>query len=139
MAKLVLYYFFLMTPRIIMDTPLLFESKLHKFTSKSILVYCEESVEKERLMNRDQINQEQAMKRIQSQLSLSKKKEIADYVIDNSFSKVETENQTRDLLMKESALNPSLLSTIFWYVVLFVPAVVIRLVIAVSELWYRFS
>ncbi|MDR4969064.1 MAG: dephospho-CoA kinase, partial [Acholeplasmataceae bacterium] len=41
----------------------------------------------ERLMNRDQISQNEAMKRIHSQMSLNKKRQYADYILDNGKTK----------------------------------------------------
>lgn len=74
---------------IFLDVPLLFEQyKLWKEYSIDFheiwLVYCDKNTQINRLMNRDKISKEDAIKRIDSQMSLEKKREMSSKAIDNS-------------------------------------------------------
>lgn len=75
---------------VILDVPLLYETEFHTYVDEVIVVYCTLEKQVERLMRRDNINEEYARLKIDAQLSLEEKKERADYVIDNSFSILET-------------------------------------------------
>lgn len=85
---------------IVLDIPLLFESKLTHMVEKVIVVYTTEVMQLNRLRNRDNISCEDAVNRINSQLSIEKKAEMADEVIDNNGTVKETENQLNDLLRR---------------------------------------
>lgn len=71
---------------IFVDCPLLFEAKLEYLFDKIIVVYVDRENQIKRLMQRDNINYDFAIKKISSQMDLSKKKELADFVIDNNKS-----------------------------------------------------
>lgn len=77
-------------PLIVVDVPLLFETGFEAHCDKTILVYITREKQVERLMDRDQIDIEYATMKIDAQIPLEDKKEMADYVIDNSFSILET-------------------------------------------------
>lgn len=83
---------------VVMDIPLLFESKLQSFVEKIIVVTVTPEVQKARLMNRNEFTEEEAMSRIQSQLPLAVKEAGADAVIDNNGSFIETKKQLETLL-----------------------------------------
>ncbi|MFY9393587.1 MAG: dephospho-CoA kinase [Halanaerobiales bacterium] len=68
---------------IVLDVPLLFEAGLEKMVDESWLVYVDRETQLERLMARDGLSYQEANKRIKSQLSLEKKRELADFIIDN--------------------------------------------------------
>lgn len=70
-------------PVIIWEVPLLFESGFYRDTDVSILVYTPENIQLERLMTRDGISKEQALQRINSQMPLQQKKELATIIIEN--------------------------------------------------------
>lgn len=91
------------TPLLIIDSPLLIETKLHEsfFVSEVIVIYCTEQQQLERLMARDNINEEYAKNKIGAQLSIQEKLKYANYVIDNSKSKVETEENVKNLLKNQ--------------------------------------
>lgn len=78
---------------IVMDIPLLFESKLTYMVDKVIVVYVDEATQLERLMNRNGFTKEEAQNRISSQLPLKDKRELADAVIDNNGTIAETKAQ----------------------------------------------
>ena len=71
---------------VIMDIPLLFENDLQGTVDEVWLVYTSESVQIERLMDRNNLDLDQAKARIHSQISSDKKSSIADYIIDNLVS-----------------------------------------------------
>ncbi len=66
---------------IFLDIPLLFEAKLEYLCDKIVCVYVDKKTQIKRLMNRDNIDRKFALKKIDSQMSLTKKKNISDYVI----------------------------------------------------------
>ncbi|KAA9031719.1 dephospho-CoA kinase [Niallia endozanthoxylica] len=83
---------------IVKDIPLLFESKLTNTVDRILLVYVDEEIQLQRLMNRNQYTREEALARIQSQMPLKEKKELADAVIDNNGSIEQTERQLFNIL-----------------------------------------
>lgn len=89
---------------IILDIPLLFESKLQYMCDKTLLVYADENIQLQRLMQRNQLSEKEAMARIQSQMPLKDKKALADAVIDNNGTIEETEKQLWGILKKWNAV-----------------------------------
>ncbi|GGE51937.1 dephospho-CoA kinase [Pullulanibacillus camelliae] len=85
-------------PAIVLDIPLLFESKLNDWVDKTLVVYVPYALQLERLMARDDLTQSEAEQRIKTQLSLEKKKQWADRFIDNSRTREETEQQLDAIL-----------------------------------------
>lgn len=83
---------------VIMDIPLLFESKLQHFVDKIIVVTVSEDVQLKRLMERNQLSEEEAKARISSQLPLSVKEKGADAVINNNGTIEETRAQLENIL-----------------------------------------
>ncbi|MED3571329.1 dephospho-CoA kinase [Cytobacillus praedii] len=89
---------------IIMDIPLLFESKLTFLVDKTLLVYVDETVQLDRLMERNQLSKEDAIARIRSQMPLKEKIHLADAVINNNGTIEETKKQLGDILKKWNAI-----------------------------------
>ncbi|EWG10494.1 dephospho-CoA kinase [Cytobacillus firmus] len=89
---------------IILDIPLLFESKLQYMCDKTLLVYADEDIQLQRLMQRNQLSEKEAMARIQSQMPLRDKKALADAVIDNNGTIKETEKQLWGIFKKWNAV-----------------------------------
>ncbi|MGE6375676.1 dephospho-CoA kinase [Peribacillus muralis] len=83
---------------VFMDIPLLFESKLTYMVEKTLLIYADERVQLERLMNRNGLSEADALARIHSQMPLADKKDLADAVIDNNGELTETKKQVRAIL-----------------------------------------
>lgn len=75
---------------IVVDVPLLFESEFDQFCDVTLLVYARRKDQISRLTMRDHIDEEYAKQKIKAQMPLSKKKERADFIIDNSKSILET-------------------------------------------------
>lgn len=90
-------------PTIIMDIPLLFESKLQSYVDKIIVVTVTEETQLERLMTRNNFSLEEAKARIQSQLPLSIKEKGADAVIYNNGTLQSTEEQLKKILQQWQA------------------------------------
>lgn len=65
------------------DIPLFFETKRYPI-NRVLVVYTPLKKQLERLMLRNELTEEEALKRIHSQLSIEEKREMASYVIDNS-------------------------------------------------------
>lgn len=85
---------------IVVDVPLLFETDFRKMVDISVVVYVEPALQLQRLIDRDQISAEFASSKIAAQMSLEEKKELADYVIDNSRSILDTRKQFNSLIEK---------------------------------------
>lgn len=68
---------------IFLDIPLLYEVHWDVLCDKVIVVYVDEKTQLERLMKRNHISQEEAFNLIQQQISIEKKKEMGDYILDN--------------------------------------------------------
>ncbi len=69
--------------RYLIDIPLFYETNNYK-ADKVIVVYAPEDIELKRLIKRDNISKEEAKQRIKSQIDIEKKKNLGDFVIDNS-------------------------------------------------------
>lgn len=83
---------------VFMDIPLLFESKLQYMVEKIVLVYAPADMQLARMMERDELEEEQAQKRLKAQFPIDQKKKDADFLIDNSTTREETERQVEKLL-----------------------------------------
>lgn len=83
---------------VVLDIPLLFESKLTHMVEKTILVYVDRDVQLKRLMERNSLSLAEAEARINSQMPLSEKVALADAVIDNNGSLDETKKQLSEIL-----------------------------------------
>lgn len=83
---------------IVLDIPLLFESKLTYMVEKTILVYVDRDIQLKRLMERNDLSMENAEARIKSQMPLSEKVALADAVINNNGSITETKKQVIEVL-----------------------------------------
>lgn len=68
------------------DIPLFFESDRYRDIAKSLVVYTPRDKQLSRLIKRDNYNKDEALIRIESQMDIEKKRELATYVIDNSGS-----------------------------------------------------
>lgn len=80
-------------PVIILDIPLLFENELSYLVDKVVVVYTTPRQQLERLMQRDQLTEQEANERISAQMSIDVKVSLADHVINNSGSVNETQIQ----------------------------------------------
>ncbi|MDB9932514.1 MAG: dephospho-CoA kinase [Flavobacteriales bacterium] len=72
------------TSFVLKEAAILFETGIYKSLDKTILVTCPKEERINRVMKRDSATKEAIEARMNSQWSEEKKKELADYIIDNS-------------------------------------------------------
>jgi dephospho-CoA kinase len=78
---------------LLVDVPLLLEVGVANRFDKVVVVYVSESIQIQRLLQRDGISEEDAQQALKVQMALSQKVEQADYLIDNSGTLAETRIQ----------------------------------------------
>ncbi|EKQ50232.1 MULTISPECIES: dephospho-CoA kinase [unclassified Clostridium] len=83
---------------IIIDAPTLIENNMHQEMDYIILVYADNSVQIQRVMDRDKLTKAEAVSRINSQMSVEEKKEFANIIIDNNTDLIDTQKQVYDLI-----------------------------------------
>ncbi|MBS5319218.1 MAG: dephospho-CoA kinase [Gemella haemolysans] len=85
---------------VFLDIALLYEANFVDLVEKVVVVYVDEDVQLERLMMRNSLPKEEAVKRIESQMSPREKASLGDFVINNSYSKEDTFQQIDEILEK---------------------------------------
>ena len=70
-------------PLVFLDVPLLYETHMDTMCDDVMVVYVDEKTQLKRLMKRNQIDEKQARLLMSQQISIEKKKEMGDYIIDN--------------------------------------------------------
>lgn len=85
---------------IVVDIPLLFEINMEKEVDKILLIYSSKEIQIERIMNRDGRTREEAIKIINSQIPLYKKREKSDYIIQNNDSLEKLEKNLDKIVQK---------------------------------------
>ena len=85
---------------VFLDIALLYEANFVDLVEKVVVVYVDEDVQLERLMTRNSLSKEEALKRIESQMSPQEKASLGDFVINNSYSKEDTFQQIDEILEK---------------------------------------
>lgn len=93
---------------VIMDIPLLFENELQDTVDEVWVVYTSESIQMDRLMERNHLSLEDAKARVYSQISIDKKSRMADHVIDNLGDKLELKQNLQHLLEEEGYIESSI-------------------------------
>ncbi|ARD47173.1 dephospho-CoA kinase [Sporosarcina sp. P33] len=83
---------------VIMDIPLLFESKLYDYVEKILVVSVTKEQQKQRLMARNGLTEAEADARIASQLDMRSKEQGADKVIYNNGTVEESRIQLEKIL-----------------------------------------
>lgn len=83
---------------VILDIPLLFESKLEHFVEQILVVATSREIQKQRLMARNGLTEQEALERMNSQLSIDDKAKWADEVIRNDGTLEELEAQVDALV-----------------------------------------
>ena len=78
----------------IVDAALMIESGGYRRFDKLIVVHCRPEVQLERLMLRDNLSREEALRRINAQMPQEEKQKFADYLIDTSEGFEATRDQT---------------------------------------------
>ncbi|MUK86886.1 dephospho-CoA kinase [Ornithinibacillus sp. L9] len=83
---------------VVLDIPLLFESKLTHLVDKTIVVYVDEKTQLQRLMERDGFSENEALQRMNAQIPVKEKAALADAVINNNGTKYESFQQLEKIL-----------------------------------------
>lgn len=78
---------------VIVDGALIIEAGVQAFFDKLIVVYCDREQQVRRLRQRDGLSRQEALQRIQSQMSTQEKRKYADFEIDTSGTFEQTEQQ----------------------------------------------
>jgi len=84
----------------IIDAALMIESGGYKRFDKLIVVWCDDSVQLERLMRRNGFDESEARRRIAAQMSQEQKKSYADFLIDTTSGFDSARIQTKEVLQK---------------------------------------
>lgn len=95
------------TPLILAEIPLLFEAGWQDSVSQIVVVYADETVRLRRIMERDQVSEEQAWRAIAAQMPLADKARLADHLIDNSSVWESTCAQLRHVAKKIMETRPA--------------------------------
>jgi dephospho-CoA kinase len=81
----------------VVDAALMIESGGYKRFDKVIVVHCRPEIQLSRLMTRSSLTEEEALKRIGSQMPQDEKKQFADYLIDTSDGFDVTREKTKEV------------------------------------------
>jgi dephospho-CoA kinase len=84
----------------IVDAALMIESGGYRRFDKLIVVHCRPEVQLERLMLRDKLSRDEALRRINSQMPQEEKQKFADYLIDTSEGFESTRARTAEIYHK---------------------------------------
>jgi len=76
----------------LMDIPLFFESGDYD-CKMSMVVYTPKDIQLDRLVKREGFSLEEAKRRVEAQIDIEKKKEMADWVVDNSSDLKHLQNE----------------------------------------------
>ena len=83
---------------IFLDVPLLFEASYDKLVDEKWLVYVSRDTQLRRLMSRNDFNHDEAVRRIDSQMSLEEKKKLSDVIINNNADRKRLRRQLDEKL-----------------------------------------
>lgn len=89
---------------VVIDAALLVEGGYLDMIDKLLVVTCQEDIQIDRIMKRDNCSKKDAINRIYSQMSQSEKVKYGDYIIDNSSSLKNLQSKTEEFIiyMKEN-------------------------------------
>lgn len=73
---------------VFVESAILFESGLNKYTNKSIMVYAPYEIRIKRIIERDSLSENDAVARIKSQLSDEEKLKLCDFTIYNGKERI---------------------------------------------------
>lgn len=97
---------------VIVDAALIVETGGHKMYDRLIVVTCDPALQLSRLISRDQLSEEAARDRMDSQMAIEEKLKLADYTIETSGTLKQTRDQVEaiyhDLLIQELRLTEGL-------------------------------
>lgn len=81
----------------VIDAALMIESGSYLRFDKIIVVWCSQKVQFERLMKRNNLTRNEALKRINAQMSQTEKKKFADFLINTSNGFEATRRKTEEI------------------------------------------
>jgi dephospho-CoA kinase len=84
----------------IVDAALMIESGGYRRFEELIVVWCEPAIQLKRLMLRDNLSEDEAVKRIKAQMPQDEKKRFATHLIDTSREHDDTRRQVKDIYRK---------------------------------------
>lgn len=87
---------------VFVELPLFFESKNYQNLGKSLLIYAPKSLCLKRLMKRNDLSQKEANLRLDAQIDIEEKRQLADFIIENTGSLDEFEKKCEQFLMNLS-------------------------------------
>ena len=109
LCKTLLLHWFWRTKIVLLDAPLLFESGLNRICAVTVAVHLDAETQIQRLTERDGIDREHALEKIEAQMPSEEKSRRADITIDNTGSVEDTALKVRDVLAQVRRRRPA------WY------------------------
>ena len=88
------------TKLVILEIPILFETKGHKNCNYTILVYVNKKEQFKRVLARKNMSKEKLKVILSNQMSNKKKKKMADFTINNNFTKKKTRGEIKKIMEK---------------------------------------
>lgn len=95
------------TAVVLYDVPLLFEAGIDKRVQKIIVVTADQQTQIARLKKRNGLSRAEALRRIRSQMSLARKTQMADIVIDGTAPRAVGKRQVQEAFVMLSQLASS--------------------------------
>lgn len=92
---------------VVVDIPLMYEKGYDEWMDQVAVVYCTPDQQVNRLMSRNHLTSEQAIRRIHSQLPIDIKKQMAEIVFDNSQTLEQTIKQVEQWLTDRKFIRKS--------------------------------
>ncbi len=83
---------------VFIESPLIYEAKIEKYFDYVILIYSDEKSRIKRVMERDKVTEEKVRQRMQFQIPDEKKKDRADFIIENNSNIEELKNKLNFVL-----------------------------------------
>lgn len=83
----------------VIDAALIVEGGYLEFIDKLLVITCQEEIQIERIQRRDNCSREEAISRMNSQISQSEKAKYGDYIIDNSGTLEQLKENTQKFIM----------------------------------------
>lgn len=89
---------------VVIDAPLLIEGGYLEIVDKVLVITCNEEIQINRIQKKDNCSKEEALSRINSQMTQEEKVKYANYVLDNSGDLKTLKDKTKEFLlyMKEN-------------------------------------
>ena len=85
---------------VVSEAAIMIETGSYKRYDRLILTVCPPDVQIQRYVERENATEDEARERLARQMPLDDKKEFADYIIDTSGTKGETERQVREIYLQ---------------------------------------